>query len=115
MIYDKTTEYEECIAPQVLKLKKLCIKHNIPLFFATCVKNSETDSTYVKDIYSGLAKGLDLKTDYFPDFVKVTLGFETKFPSKKIEICPEDFTEIGFTLSDEFIEPNIVEEVISNE
>jgi len=90
MMYDKREEYESEIKPQLDKLKRLCIKHQLPFFFAACVANNEKESVYEKDIYSGLAKGLDLKQDYFPDFVKITLGFETVFPVTKIEIDPNE-------------------------
>ena len=54
MLYDKKTEFENEIRPQMIKLKKLCIKHDIPFFFSACVKNAEDDSFYVNDILSGL-------------------------------------------------------------
>lgn len=90
MNYDKTKEYEEYVKPQLVGLKKLCIKHHLPFFFATCVKNDDKESIYEKEMYSGLARGLDLTEDFFPDFVKVTLGFKTTMPRETLCFVPED-------------------------
>ena len=100
MLYNKKTEYESEIKPQLIKLKKLCIKHNIPFFFSACVENTENTSNYENEILSALSKGLDLNKDFFPGFVKVTLGFETIYPQDKLEINPGDIDFNDFVEDD---------------
>lgn len=90
MNYNKKREYDEFIKPELIKLKKLCMTYDIPFFFTVCVKNDENDSVYINDMYSGLAKGMNLTKDYFPNLAKVMVGFETRMPQEKILFEPEE-------------------------
>lgn len=85
MTFDKKDDYKESVKPVVDQLKKLCIQKNIPFFFCACVKNTEDNSEYEKELFSGLANGLNLNKDFFPDFIKVTAGFKTKMPIEETE------------------------------
>lgn len=91
MNFDKTENYNSNILPILEKLKKACIKNEIPFFFAACVKNDENTSEYEKEIYSGLAHDISLTKDYIPDLVKITLGFEAQVPFERLELDPNDF------------------------
>lgn len=88
MTFDKRQEFEDYIKPQLVGLKRLCIKHDLPFFFAVCVENNKDESVYESEMFSGLAKGLNLTDDYFPNLAKVMCGFETKMP-----YVPIDFQE----------------------
>ena len=48
MTFDRTEEYEKYIAPQLVGLKKLCVKYHVPFFFAVCIANNDKESVYKK-------------------------------------------------------------------
>lgn len=95
MTYDKRKEFEEYIKPHLTGLKRLCLKYDLPFFFTTCVENTDKESVYESEMYSGLAKGLDLTNDYFPNLAKVMKGFDTKFP-KEIPSFEPDEMDVDF-------------------
>lgn len=90
MLYDKKKEFDEFIKPKLTEIKKLCMIHDVPFFFTVCVKNDENDSLYMSDMYSGLAKGLNLTKDYFPNLAKVMVGFDTAMPHEKMIFEPDE-------------------------
>jgi len=90
MTYDKRKEFEEYIKPHLVGLKRLCLKYDLPFFFTACVENTDETSVYESEMYSGLAKGMELTDDYFPNLAKVMIGFDTKFPSNIPNLDPEE-------------------------
>lgn len=100
MTFDRTEEYEKYIEPQLVGLKKLCVKYHVPFFFAVCIANNDKESVYKKDMYSGLAKGLDLTDDYFPDLAKITLGFTAQPPVETMSFSPEELCGLPDALND---------------
>lgn len=90
MTFDKRQEFEDYIKPQLVGLKRLCLKYDLPFFYAVCVENDEEKSLYENEMYSGLAKGIDLTADYFPNLAKVMRGFDTKLPSEPLLFDADD-------------------------
>lgn len=91
--YNKEKEFEAQAKKHLNALKKACIKCDIPFFFAAAVKNDDTDTEYKMDMYSGMAAKKELKKDFFPEFIKVTLGMKAdiKRPEEKfIEIDTDE-------------------------
>lgn len=93
--FDKRKEYDEQVAKHLAALRKACVKADIPFFFAAAVKNESTGTLYKKDIYSGMAAKKELKDDFFPEFIKVTLGLkaDVKRPEAMFVLDDEDETE----------------------
>lgn len=87
--FDRTAGYEQ-LKKHLAAIKKICIKEDIPYFFAACVKNDDTHSEYKKEMYSGLSSGKELTEDWFPEFVKVTLGMKVDIQRPQIEFDLDD-------------------------
>lgn len=90
--YDKKTEFDTQVKKHLIALKKACIKNDIPFFFAAAIKNDNSKTEYVKEIYSGMAANKELKEDFFPEFMKVTLGLKAdiKRPEEKFVLLDDD-------------------------
>lgn len=90
--FNKTKEFDTQIKKHLTALKKACIKYDIPFFFAAATENSSKETKYIKEIYSGMASNNDLTDDYFPEFIKVTLGMKAdiKRPVEEFILEEED-------------------------
>ncbi len=90
MTFDKSEEYNRQIKKYVQKIKKACIDCNVPFFFAACVQNDENGSQYEMDSFSALSGDMHLTEDFFPEFMKVTLGFKADIPRPSPEFIFDD-------------------------
>ena len=50
--FDKTEIYKKEIEPLVKKIKSVCTRNDIPMFFTAMTENSDESSSYVSDIVS---------------------------------------------------------------
>ena len=90
--FDKTKDFDAQVKKHLTALKKACIKYDIPFFFAAAIKNTPDKTEYKKEVYSGMASRQELTDDYFPEFIKVTLGMKAGImrPSEEFIMDEED-------------------------
>ena len=89
--FDKKEEYKN-LQEKLHELKMLCKQENIPFFFAACIENSKSDSTYELEMLSPEICETRLSKDWISKFVDITLGFDAVPPVTPIEMDADMFT-----------------------
>lgn len=84
--FDKQYVFDSEIKPKLQEIIQICNREKMPMFFAVCVKNNNTETVYEKDMYASQSNEIYLKNDLLRGFVNVTNGFNTVPPVKEIEI-----------------------------
>ena len=90
--FNKNSEYKSLLADKILELKQLCHICKIPMFITVCVKNTEKETFYEKEMISAATCGYELADNQIAKHVNVTLGFDT------VQSTPEmtlDMDDIG--------------------
>ncbi|MDO4647448.1 MAG: hypothetical protein Q4B26_02270 [Eubacteriales bacterium] len=80
--FDKENEYKTLIAPEIKKIKKLCVENGIPFFFQACYKSEKSATTYANAGNLCGSNEIVLHDDKFTEHLKVELGFQTEVPSR---------------------------------
>lgn len=86
--FNKKNEYDSLIADKVMELKRLCHMYKMPMFVTVCVKNTESETEYEKEMISAVTCGYELTDNQITKHVNVSLGFDTVQPK------PEETLEV---------------------
>ena len=84
--FNKNDIYETEIAEHINIIKQVCSREGMPMFVTVCVENNDRETGYRNDMISAKTHGVTLKDDRIPEFVNVTLGFNTVPPTEVPEI-----------------------------
>ena len=88
--FNKYNEYQSLVLDKVMELKQICHLCRIPMFVTCCVKNTETESIYEKEMISAATCGHELADNQIAKHINVTLGFDTIQHSSEMTLDMDD-------------------------
>ena len=89
-IFNKEKLYNNEIKNKIEEIKNICSINDIPFFATFCIKNNETNSTYVSEGVATGSRNIELVDDKIVKHLCVQNGFKV-LPNEKNEVIDMNY------------------------